>query len=104
MNDAQRKVLNFNTDHGLHMGTHSRLLDLMSELGEVSKEWLGQSDYGRSDVSPGVEWKSEMGDLYYSLLALANETEVDLDEALNETLAKYKGRIDRRKNPGSSAV
>ncbi len=102
MNDTQKKALNFNTAHILRMGSHIRLLDLLSELGEASKEYLTHTDYGRSYFIKEPGWKAELGDLYYSLVALANETEVDLDEALNETLEKYARRIDRGKTPGSS--
>jgi NTP pyrophosphatase (non-canonical NTP hydrolase) len=104
MNNAQQKVRDFNRMHGLDMVPHHRLLDLLSELGEASKEYLTHTDYGRSDFTKRPEWRAEIGDLFYSLCALANETEVDLDEALNETLEKYAVRIDRGKTPGSSAV
>lgn len=104
MNDTQKIVLDFNKKHNLHMDAVLRLLDLQTELGELSKEHLKLTDYGRSNFTKGPEWKAELGDLAYSLLALANETEVDIDEALDETLVKYAQRIERGKNPGSSGV
>jgi NTP pyrophosphatase (non-canonical NTP hydrolase) len=104
MNNAQQKVRDFNRMHGLDMVPHHRLLDMLSELGEASKEYLTHADYGRSDFTKGPEWRAEIGDLFYSLCALANETDVNLDRALRESLTKYEDRIDRGNNPGSSAV
>ena len=43
-----------------------------------------------------------MGDIFYSLLSLANETEVDLEDALGGALKKYAKRIELDKNPGSA--
>jgi len=104
MNAAQDKVSIFNTAHALHREAHVRLLDLLSELGETSKEYLTYTDYGRVSFLKSPEWEAELGDLYYSLLSLANETEIDLDGALKETLDKYTHRIEEKKTPGSPAV
>ena len=37
------------------------LLDFKSELGELAKEWLKASDYGRGEFTPGEGWAKEMG-------------------------------------------
>lgn len=73
-----------------------RLMDVQSELGEVAKEILKETEYGKK------EWKnasedaaSEMGDLLFSVIALANAMHVDLDTALKNVLQKYEKRLKK---------
>ena len=101
MKDAQRQVAEFVHAHDLSAGVETRILDLVSEMGELAKEGLRGSDYGSVAMLPTSEWSSEMGDMIYSLLALANETGVDLETALESALAKYRARIAERGDPGS---
>lgn len=101
MNDAQKTVMDFNINNGLQMDAHIRLLDLQSELGELAKEHLELTDYGRSNFAESPEWGEELGDLYYSVLSLSCETGIDLDDALGGVLDKYAKRIERKQNPGS---
>ena len=101
MKEAQRQVAEFVYAHDLSAGVETRLLDLVSEIGELAKEGLKGSDYGSVAMLPGSEWSSEMGDVIYSILALANETGVDLETALEPALAKYRSRIVERDDPGS---
>lgn len=103
MKDAQRRVAEFAHAHDLSAGVETRLLDLVSELGELAKEGLKGTDYGSIAMLPTSEWSSEMGDVIYSLVALANETGVDLDSALDSALTKYRTRIAERDEPGSEA-
>jgi len=41
------------------------------------------------------ELKSELGDLLYSIITIANSFNVDLEEALNIVLEKYKKRLNK---------
>jgi len=41
------------------------------------------------------ELKSELGDLLYSIITIANSFDVDLEEALNMVLEKYKSRLNK---------
>ncbi|UCB45587.1 MAG: nucleotide pyrophosphohydrolase [Spirochaetota bacterium] len=101
MINSQETVSKFNENHNLHMDAHARLLDLQTELGELSKEYLQSSNYGRSRFKNNPRWEEELGDLCYSLLSLANETNVDIEDALNTSLEKYIKRIKRKQDPGS---
>ena len=80
---------------------HAWLLDLQSEVGELAKEWLKGSDYGRGELELGEDWAEEMGDVLFALLALAERTDVDLEAALRRVLKKYARRIEERGNAGS---
>ena len=104
MSNTQEIVSKFNEEHELQMDAHARLLDLQTELGELAKEYLQSSNYGRFRFKDNPRWKEELGDLCYSLLSLANETNVDIEDALNEVLEKYAKRIEHKQDPGSEGT
>lgn len=101
MKALQEKVKKFCKQHGLEMPAEERLLDIVSELGEVSKEMLKSSDYGKKEPEYSEEMKAELGDLFYSLIAIANKLNVDLEEALDIVLVKYQKRIEKGGSPDS---
>ena len=78
-----------------------RILDLVSEIGEVSKEVLKMTDYGQKPPEPRAETKSELGDVFFSLIVAANLLNIDLEEALEEVLKKYSQRLDKGDSPDS---
>ena len=100
----QNKVKNFNEEKDCHfkpMSPEARLLDIMSEIGELGKEILKNTKYGTSDFALTDDFVMEYGDVLYSLLSLANETGVDSEEALNLAIEKYRNRIKQKGDMGS---
>jgi len=95
MNAQQIEVNKFIQENHLECSTESRLLDLVSEVGELSKEVLNGNAYGSAPFSVTPNFTEELGDVYFSLLALANATQVDLNGALRVVLEKYSERIAR---------
>lgn len=90
--EQQQRVATFIEEHEMESPPAYRLLDLISELGEVAKDATESTDYGASPEE--LEIKSdEIGDVLFSLLALADTLEIDADEALEEALTKYEERI-----------
>lgn len=81
----------------------SNLARLVEEVGELSRELNAR--YGPKKKKPGEagqELALEMGDILFVLAALANQLDVDLDQAFQATLAKYQSRdVNRweRKEP-----
>ncbi len=53
MADMQRLVANFVEQYNLSTGVACRLLDLVSEVGELAKVWLVNTGYGRKEFDPG---------------------------------------------------
>ena len=102
MNDEQRKVQNLLDDLGYDHPVHSRVLDLLSELGEFGKEVLLASDYGSTEPAVGREMIEEFGDLYFSVLTVANSLGVELDQLLDSTIRKYRDRAEATGGIGSS--
>jgi NTP pyrophosphatase (non-canonical NTP hydrolase) len=95
MKELQDKINKFCKEYNLESPAEHRVLDTMSELGEVAKEILKMSDYGRKPIKYREEIKSELGDLLYSVITIANSFDVDLEEVLNITLEKYKKRLSK---------
>ncbi len=101
MKNIQNKIENFCNENNLNSDAEVRLLDLVSEVGEVSKEILKASDYGRSEYQVNENIELEIGDLFFSLITLANSLQIDLEKALSKVLDKYQGRIRTGNSPDS---
>lgn len=78
MNPLQRDVATFAQTHRLETDVPHRLLDAVSELGEVAKEVLKSSRYGAAA---------------FSLLCVAHTAGVDLDAAVRAAMEKYARRL-----------
>lgn len=97
----QQKVAAFVAQHQLEAPVEARLLDLVSEVGEVAKEVLKGSDYGRHPFEAGDEWAAELADALFSLICVANSTGVNLEAALDQVLDKYRQRLTQAGDAGS---
>lgn len=100
-NDWQRQVSAFMDRHELHHDPATHALDLVSEIGELAKELLLITDYGRQPFDPTSGLLSEFGDTLYSLLALAEVCGLDPGQALCRALEKYERRLIERGEAGS---
>jgi NTP pyrophosphatase (non-canonical NTP hydrolase) len=94
ISDLQEKVSGFVKNNELETNVETRLLDLTSEIGEVAKAAVKGSHYGKEKFTATDEWTNELGDVLFSLICVANKTEVDLETALNKALAKYQNRFE----------
>lgn len=101
MSTTQQHVAEFVTAHNLEAPVAARLLDLAAEVGELAKEALKGTAYGRADFTPTAGWAFELGDCYFALLCLANSTGVDLEQSLEDAVEKYKTRLVASGEPGS---
>jgi len=97
----QGRVARFVEESGLAAPVESRALDLVSEVGEVAKETLIGTRYGKQSFEPGERWGEELGDAFFSLICLANCTGVDLDVSLQRALDKYEKRLGQAGDAGS---
>ena len=104
MTNWQRRAANFAQNHNLDHEPSVYALDLVSELGEVAKEILLATNYGKRPFRGATSTLSgELGDALYSLCQLATAAGVDLDEAFTATLQKYEQRWQDDKQIGSKA-
>jgi len=89
----QKRVSDFLQEFDLETDVESRMLDLVSETGEMAKEVLKSTNYGQQDFQASPDWEEELGDCLFSLCALAEQTDVDIDTALDRVLEKYRTRF-----------
>ena len=95
MRKIQERIKKFCKENDLESPAEHRVLDTMSELGEVAKEILKMSNYGRKPIEYREELKSELGDVLYSLITIANTFDIDLEDALHQVLEKYEKRLKK---------
>ncbi len=93
MTPLQSKVRSFVHDNQLSTSVETRLLDAVSELGELAKEALRSSKYGKQPFTSSPAFADELGDVLFSLICVANEASVDVTQAIESALARYEGRI-----------
>ena len=84
---------------GEYWPPHANLARLIEEVGEVARA-INQS-YGPKRVKTDeaqAELAAELGDTLFVLLCIANSANIDLQEAFDTTLTKYRVRDE---DPGS---
>ena len=91
--ELQIKVNSFIQQHNLQTDVATRMLDLVSEVGELAKELLKSTNYGKQATDLTDSFRSELGDVLFSLICIANSTNIDLQDCLNEVLQKYQQRF-----------
>ena len=91
---TQECVARFIVEHSLETSIVYRALDVSSEAGEVAKAILHETSYGHRQMQSYQELYKELGDVYFALLALASQANIDLENALYDTLRKYEQRKD----------
>lgn len=97
----QHEVAVFMDRHQLEHDPMTHALDLVSEVGELAKELLLATDYGRRPSQLGEGILEEFGDVLYSLLALGEACDLDAGEALRTALDKVERRLARGGEAGS---
>ena len=99
--EAQKLVDNWiNTTGVRYFNELTNTAILMEEVGEVARimaRQYGEQSYKKSDTE--VNLADEMADVLFVLICLANQTGVDLTDALEKNLEKKQSRdADRHKN------
>ena len=97
----QRRCSAFLTRHGLGHAPQIHALDLVSEVGELAKALLESCAYGEQALQPTPALEEELGDAFFSLIALAESLDLDLETAMDRALNKYETRIAERGSAGS---
>ncbi|MFP9192457.1 MazG-like family protein [Natronosalvus vescus] len=100
--DAQHRVAAFLEANDLETGPSYRVLDLVSEVGEVAKEVNTSTNYGDDPEAVDIA-RDEIGDTLFALLALCVEADIDAGAAFEEALEKYERRLDAGGSAGSGS-
>lgn len=101
INEAQQLVDDWIKTTGIrYFNELTNTAILMEEVGEVARimaRKYGEQSFKKSDES--VNLPDEMADVLFVLICLANQTGIDLTEALEKNMAKKSIRdADRHKN------
>lgn len=99
--NEQDRVAEFVDAHSLRAPPAFRLLDLVSEVGELAKAAAESTDYGDRPGAIDVP-DDEIGDASFALLALAESLDVDAGEALEKAISKYEQRLEEGEDPSSA--
>lgn len=99
--DAQERVAAFVRDHDLEAPLAYRLLDLVSEMGEVANDAAESTAYGDPPDDISIH-EDELRDVLFAVLALAERLDIDAEMALEAALKKSAARIEDRGAAGSA--
>lgn len=97
LKEAQKKVDNWiNNFEDSYWPPLAQLAALTEETGELARE-INHAETRKKKREPsGNNLKTEIGDVLFALICIANSYNISLEEALNDTLAKYKTRDKNR--------
>lgn len=101
MKEIQEKVNDMIKKYSLDSSIEVRFIDLVSEIGELGKEILKSNDYGKTEFLKTNNLESEVGDVLFSLVCIANKLDIDLKDALDGVIEKYNSRFLEKGNIGS---
>jgi peptidoglycan/LPS O-acetylase OafA/YrhL len=85
---------------GLHAPVPTLLLELQTLLGGLAAAVAVGTERGRRPFRPGPDWPDRLGELAYGLYLLADQTGVDVGEAVTRTAWTVGSR---RHQPGAEA-
>ena len=98
---AQQVIASFVERNQLEMPLEARILDVVCELGELTKVILSATNYGSRPLVASERLDEEFGDVLFSLICVASLTGTDLESALRSALIKYAARIRDSGSPSS---
>jgi NTP pyrophosphatase (non-canonical NTP hydrolase) len=98
--DAQDRVAAFVDEHDMDADPAYRVLDLAAEVGEIAADAAKSGEYGAAPEELTVS-EDELGDAVFALLATADALDMDAEDALGTSLAKYERRLDESGSAGS---
>jgi len=93
INTLQHTVSEMVKRYNLTTAIEMRYIDLVSEVGELGKEILKGNSYGKTAFNATENIKHEMGDIFFSLICMANILEIDMEKALGGAMKKYEQRF-----------
>jgi hypothetical protein len=102
MRELQRIVTDAADRLGIHATAPTMLLDLQARLGALAAEVVYATENGRRPYRPTPAWEPALGDLAFALINLADQTGVDLDQAVRIAVDRLyrSGRGQRRTEAG----
>ncbi|MFB6180349.1 MAG: MazG nucleotide pyrophosphohydrolase domain-containing protein [Candidatus Nanohalobium sp.] len=100
MKEQQEKVKQYMNENNLEGTTAFRIMDMVSEVGEIVQDAVKSAEYGVKEEKLDVK-QDEIGDALFSLLAVCNDLEIDAEKAFQQAIEKYDQRIQEKGDPSS---
>jgi len=85
MFDVQARVAQSADAADLHAPVPTLLLELQSLLGTLTATVTSETDRGRRPFRPGANWSQRLGELAYGVYLLADQSGVDVAQAVELT-------------------
>jgi hypothetical protein len=85
MSDIQARVAQTADTADLHATAPTLLLELQSLLGTLTAAVAADTERGRRPFRPGPNWSQRLGELAFGVYLLADQTGVDVTEAVELT-------------------
>jgi NTP pyrophosphatase (non-canonical NTP hydrolase) len=97
LDDLQKHVDLWITKHGGYWPPLSMLAAIIEEIGELAREINHLEGYKpKKLMSASIDIGEELADTLFALICLANHYEINLNEQMNKTMAKYASRDKTR--------
>jgi hypothetical protein len=100
MSDLQARVAHTADIADLHGTVPTLLLELQSLLGALTATASNATERGRRPFRPGPDWSNRLGELAYGVYLLADQTGVDVAEAVELTAQHLELRGQQTKAAG----
>lgn len=97
MSDPQARVAQTADTADLHATVPTLLLELQSLLGALAARVTNETERGRRPFRPDPEWSHRLGELAYGVYLLADQTGVDVAEAIELTAQHLEARGQQAK-------
>jgi NTP pyrophosphatase (non-canonical NTP hydrolase) len=97
LKEIQQLVDDWIQENGGYWSPLGMLAAATEELGEVSREILHLTSIKTKKTSePHKSLESELGDLLYAIICIANSYDISLSEAIVKSMGKYQERDSNR--------
>jgi hypothetical protein len=97
VSDLQARVAQSADVADLHAPVPTLLLELQTLIGALASTVTNATDRGRRPFRPGPDWTSRLGELAYGVFLLADQSGVDIGQALEVTARHLELRGEQAK-------
>jgi hypothetical protein len=95
--ELQSAVASSADEADLHAAVPTLLLELQTLLGSLTATVNAGTERGRRPFRPGPDWPSRLGDLAYGVYLLADQTGVDVGQAVRATADSLRQHASRQR-------
>ena len=87
---VQKLVRQFTLNHSMDAEVQIRVLELVAKVGNLANDALLGTAQGTAEFQKTDEWNTIVGDIFFTLICLANDSKTDLEDTLRQALTRYE--------------